>query len=44
MTDPEHAELLRIVMTAGRTNHLLNGMQIPVDPVFDTEQSATPAN
>lgn len=40
MTDPEHAELLRIVMTAGRTNHLLNGMQIPVDPVFDTEQTA----
>lgn len=42
MTDPEHAELLRIIMTAGRTNHLLNGMQIPVDPVFDTEQSDTP--
>ena len=43
MTIPEHAELLRIVMTAGRTNHLLNGMQIPVDPVFDTEKPATPA-
>ena len=42
MTNPEHAELLRIVMTAGRTNHLLNGMQIPVDSVFDTEKSATP--
>ena len=42
MTNPEHAELLRIVMTAGRTNHLLNGIQIPVDSVFDTEQSATP--
>lgn len=37
MSDPEHAELLRIVMTAGRTNHLLNGMQIPVDAVFDTD-------
>lgn len=38
MGDAEHAELLRIVMTAGRTNHLLNGMQIPVDKVFDTDQ------
>ncbi len=38
MTDPEHAELLRIVMTAGKTNHLLNAMQIPVDEVFDMER------
>lgn len=38
MTDPEHAEFLRIVMTAGKTNHLLNAMQIPVDKVFDAEQ------
>lgn len=37
MSDSEHAELLRIVMTAGRTNHLLNGMQVPIDRVFDTE-------
>ncbi len=40
MSDAEHAELLRIVMTAGRTNHLLNGMQVPVDAVFDTDQAA----
>lgn len=40
MSDAEHAELLRIVMTAGRTNHLLNGMQVPVDAVFDTDQTA----
>ena len=40
MTDPEHAELLRIVMTAGQTNHLLNAMQVPVDSVFDTEQTS----
>ncbi|MGQ7847920.1 carboxymuconolactone decarboxylase family protein [Granulosicoccus sp. 3-233] len=39
MSDAEHAELLRIVMTAGRTNHLLNGMQVPVDAVFDTDQA-----
>ncbi len=37
MTDEEHAELLRIVTTAGRTNHLLNGLNIPVDDVFDTD-------
>ena len=41
MTDPEHAEFLRIVMTAGRTNHLLNGMQVPVDPLFDSDQATT---
>jgi AhpD family alkylhydroperoxidase len=44
MSDPEHAELLRIIMTAGRTNHLLNGMQIPVDPVFDLEQGGVLKN
>ncbi len=38
MTDPEHAEFLRIVMTAGKTNHLLNAMQVPVDNIFDAEQ------
>lgn len=40
MTDGEHAELLRIVMTAGRTNHLLNGLRIPVDDVFDADHNA----
>ena len=39
MTDAEHAELLRIVSTAGRTNHLLNGLQIPIDDVFDADAS-----
>lgn len=37
MSQAEHAELLRIITTAGRTNHLLNGMQVPVDAVFDAE-------
>lgn len=37
MTDAEHAELLRIVTTAGRTNHLLNGLQVPIDPAFDAD-------
>jgi AhpD family alkylhydroperoxidase len=37
MTDGEHAELLRIVSTAARTNHLVNGMKVPVDEAFDTD-------
>jgi AhpD family alkylhydroperoxidase len=37
MTDAQHAEFLSIVGLAARTNHLLNGMQIPIDPVFDRD-------
>jgi len=37
MTDAEHAELLRIITTASRTNSLLNGMQVPIDDVFDAD-------
>jgi AhpD family alkylhydroperoxidase len=37
MTDEMHADLLRVVATAGRTNQLLNGLQVPVDPAFDFE-------
>jgi len=35
MTEAQHAELLRVVSLAGKTNHLLNGLQIPVDEAFD---------
>lgn len=35
MTDAQHAELLAIVALAARTNHLANGLQVPVDAVFD---------
>lgn len=35
MTDEQHAEVLRIVGLAARTNHLVNGLQVPVDPEFD---------
>ncbi len=35
MTDAEHAELLRIVSTAARTNHLLNAIKPPIDDAFD---------
>lgn len=37
MTDAEHAELLHIVMLASKTNALLNGLGVPLDPVFDME-------
>ncbi len=36
MTDAQHAEMLRVVSLAGKTNLLLNGLQIPVDAAFDT--------
>jgi AhpD family alkylhydroperoxidase len=37
MTPEMHADLLRVVATAGRTNQLLNGLQVPVDPVFNAD-------
>lgn len=37
MTDSMHAELLRIVSLAGRTNHLANGLQLPIDEAFDRD-------
>lgn len=37
MTEAMYADLLRVVATAGRTNQLLNGMQVPVDKAFDFE-------
>ena len=30
-----HAELLAIVALAAKTNHLANGLQVPLDAVFD---------
>jgi AhpD family alkylhydroperoxidase len=34
MTETEHAELLHIVALAAKTNHLVTGMQLPIDPEF----------
>lgn len=34
MTTAQHAEVLKIVSLAAKTNHLSNAMQVPVDPVF----------
>lgn len=41
MTDAQHAELLAIVALAAKTNHLANGLQLTVDPVFDAESSTS---
>lgn len=40
MTDAIYADLLRVVSTAGRTNQLLNALQVPVDAAFDAEATA----
>jgi AhpD family alkylhydroperoxidase len=35
MTSEQHAELLAIISLAAKTNHLANGLQLPLDPAFD---------
>jgi AhpD family alkylhydroperoxidase len=40
MTTAQHAELLSIVALAAKTNQLVTGMQVPVDPVFDVKPGA----
>ena len=35
MTEAQHAELLRVIGLAARTNHLVTALQVPVDPAFD---------
>ena len=37
MSDEQYAEFLTIVSLAGRTNNLLNGIKVPVDPEFNQE-------
>ncbi|MCU0802615.1 MAG: carboxymuconolactone decarboxylase family protein [Rhodobacteraceae bacterium] len=34
MTMAEQAELIRLVATAGKTNHILNAIRPPIDPAF----------
>ena len=34
MTPAEQADFFRVVASAGKTNHLLNGLRIPVDDAF----------
>ena len=38
MTDKEHAEFLKIVALAAKTNQLVNGLQLPVDEIFDADK------
>jgi AhpD family alkylhydroperoxidase len=37
MTDAQHADLLRVIALAGKTNQLASAMQLPVDAVFNKE-------
>ena len=39
MSDEQYAEFLSIVSLAGRTNHLLNSIKVPIDPEFDHENN-----
>ncbi len=41
MTDAQHAELIRVIALAARTNHLVTALQVPVDAAFD--RNAPPA-
>jgi AhpD family alkylhydroperoxidase len=40
MTDAQHGELLSIIALAAKTNHLANGLQMPIDAVFDAGAAA----
>ena len=35
LTEAQHAELLRVIGLAARTNHLVTALQVPVDAAFD---------
>ena len=37
MTDKQYAEFLSIVSLAGKTNHLLNSIKVPIDSEFNHE-------
>ena len=37
MSVAQYAELLAIVGLAGKTNHLVTALQVPVDPIFDAD-------
>ena len=40
MTDAQYADLLRVVAMAARTNHLVTGLQVPVDPEFEVPRQS----
>lgn len=39
MTDDQHADLLRVISLAAKTNQLATALQVPVDPVFDADNA-----
>ena len=39
MSDEEHSEFLRIVALAAKTNQLVNGLQVPIDDIFDADNT-----
>lgn len=38
MSEEEHSEFLRIVALAAKTNQLVDGLQVPVDEIFDADK------
>ena len=39
MTTEEHSEFLSIVGLAAKTNQIVNGLQVPVDEIFDEDRN-----
>ena len=40
MTDEQYADLLRVVSLAAKTNHMVTGLQVPVDPEFNSDDQS----
>lgn len=40
LSDAQHAELVRVIALAARTNHLVTALQVPVDAAFDRAPAA----
>jgi AhpD family alkylhydroperoxidase len=40
MTDAQHADLVRVISLAAKTNQLALALQVPVDAAFDTDTPA----
>ena len=38
MTQEEHSEFLSIVALAAKTNQVVNGLQVPIDEIFDADR------
>jgi AhpD family alkylhydroperoxidase len=41
MTDDQHADLLRVMALAAKTNQIANALQMPIDTAFDADQRAS---